>query len=269
MHDWEEGTVEYGGVTLRYLRAGEGPPVVLAHGMTDSAECWVAVAAELATDHTVVAYDARAHGRSAAPEAGYTSADLASDLAGLCGALGLDRPVLIGHSMGAETCALAEANHPGLARALVLEDPPWRDAPVDQAVLDGVTAWLEGLHRHDRATLIAQERAQGREWPEDEWEPWAEAKLRVSPRIVRWYRSVRIDWREAAARISCPALLIAGDPALGGIVDAAVGAEFKRLVPQGQVVTIAGAGHSVRREQREAYLRAVRAFLAQVEGSQA
>lgn len=265
MRDWAEGTVEHAGVSLRYLRAGEGPPLVLAHGMTDSAECWTALADDLSRDHTVVAYDARAHGRSAAPETGYTSADLAGDLAGLCAALGLERPVLMGHSMGAETCAVAAAGNPGLARAVVLEDPPWRSAERDPAEIEAVAAWLEGLHRHDRASLIATERAQqGSSWPDDEWEPWAEAKHRVSPRISEWFRGVRVDWRPVAAAIACPALMIAGEPALGGIIDAATAAEIERLMPRGRVVTIAGAGHSVRRDQRAAYLAAVRAFLAEV-----
>ena len=265
MRDWTEGRVELGGVSLRYLRGGEGPPIVLAHGVSDSAECWGAVAEDLAADHTVVAYDARFHGRSAAPESGHGSGDLADDLAGLCAALGLERPVLMGHSMGAETCAVAAAANPGLARALLLEDPPWRSGERDPAEIDAVVAWLEGLHRHDRAALIAMERAQGRDWPDDEWGPWAEAKHRVSPRIGEWVRGLRGDWRAAAAALTCPTLVLAGDPALGGIVDAEVAAEIARLVPGGRVVTIAGAGHSVRRDRRAAYLGAVRAFLAEVE----
>ncbi len=264
MRDWAEGTLEHGGVALRYLRAGAGPPIVLAHGMADSAECWGAVAEDLAADHTVVAYDARAHGRSAAPESGYTSADPAADLVALCAALGLERPVLMGHSMGAETCAVAAAGNPGLARALVLEDPPWREGQPDPATVEAGTAWLEGLHRQDRAALVAMEQAQGRAWPADEWEPWAEAKHRVSPRITQWYRGLRIDWRSVAAKIPCPTLVLAGEAALGGMIDATLAAELDRLLPDGRVVTLAGAGHSIRRDQRGPYLAAVRAFLSAI-----
>lgn len=96
--DCTAGTVEANGTTLQYYRTGDGHPVVMAHGFTDNGRCWGRLVSDLAADYDVVAYDARAHGRSAAPETGYTVEDRVADLVGLVDALGLDDPILYGHS---------------------------------------------------------------------------------------------------------------------------------------------------------------------------
>lgn len=74
------------------------------------------------------------------------------------------------------------------------------------------------------------------------------------------------DWAEGsvAAAIACPAPVLAGEAGLGGVIAPPVAAAIGRLLPAGRVLTIAGARHSVRRDQRVAYLAAVRAFLAEI-----
>ena len=65
-------------------------------------------------------------------------------------------------------------------------------------------------------------------------------------------------------RVICPALLIAADPARGGMIDAESAAVFQSFVPQLRAITIAGAGHCVRYEQFDRYMDIVRGFLAGV-----
>ena len=124
------------GLTLHYTRTGGAkPPVVLAHGFSDDGLCWTPVAEALAADYDVVMVDARGHGRSAAPEQGYGSADHATDLAGVIRALGLKRPAVLGHSMGAASTLVLAGMYPDLPRAILLEDPPpwWTPAAVQEA----------------------------------------------------------------------------------------------------------------------------------------
>ncbi|HVK02732.1 MAG TPA: alpha/beta fold hydrolase, partial [Armatimonadaceae bacterium] len=73
MADWTTGYVEGSdGLRFHYARTGGGgPPVVLAHGFSDDGSCWTPVARALAPEYDVVMVDARGHGLSDAPEAGY------------------------------------------------------------------------------------------------------------------------------------------------------------------------------------------------------
>ena len=129
MAELVSGDVVVNGVKIHYHRTGgDKPPVVLAHGITGNGLCWTRLAQALEGEYDLVMYDTRGHGLSDAPETGYASEDHAADLAGLVEALSLERPVLIGHSMGAGNVAMTVATYPDLARCTVLEDPPWRAA---------------------------------------------------------------------------------------------------------------------------------------------
>jgi pimeloyl-ACP methyl ester carboxylesterase len=78
-------------------------------------------------NYDLIMPDARGHGLSEAPEAGYDDEDRAADLAGFIQALELGRPALIGHSMGAATTAVMAVRYPEQVCCMVLEDPAWFD----------------------------------------------------------------------------------------------------------------------------------------------
>jgi pimeloyl-ACP methyl ester carboxylesterase len=69
-------------------------------------------------------------------------------------------------------------------------------------------------------------------------------------------------WREVVSAIACPILLITADNERGALVTPQVAAEAQSLSPALELVHIAGAGHSIRREAFHAYLEAVEGFLA-------
>lgn len=134
--------VESGGVVLRGAREGEGPAVVLAHGLTAHRDLVVHGSRALArAGHEVIRYDARGHGASdAGPEGGYVYEQLADDLDAVVTATGVDRPVLAGHSMGAHTIA-----------ALALRDPSrWAGIVAIGPASVGVPLGAESLANWDR-----------------------------------------------------------------------------------------------------------------------
>ena len=88
------------GVTLHYLSAGEGKPVILIPGWSQTAEEWKFQITHLADTHRVFAMDMRGHGRSEKPDHGYRIARLAADLHDLIRVHGLRDVTLVGHSMG-------------------------------------------------------------------------------------------------------------------------------------------------------------------------
>jgi pimeloyl-ACP methyl ester carboxylesterase len=87
---------------------GDGPAVVLVHGITESSDSWAPVTERLATQHRVVTLDLRGHGRSGQAER-YDLEAMAGDVAAVVDALGLDRPHLVGHSLGGIVVSAAGA----------------------------------------------------------------------------------------------------------------------------------------------------------------
>ena len=268
MAAWQSGDIVVNGLTLHYTRTGGAkPPVVLAHGFSDDGLCWTPVAEALAADYDVVMVDARGHGRSAAPEQGYGSADHAADLAGVIRALGLKRPAVLGHSMGAASTLVLAGLYPELPRRSCWKTRlrggsrlrlgcPSHDNPLS------VLGIIE-LKRKTREELIAHARSGSPTWPEAELGPWADAKLRFSFNILTADEPAAVDWPATVRRITCPALLITADPALGALVTPESAADLQALAPQTRIAHIAGAGHSIHREQFARYIEIVRAFMAE------
>jgi len=109
--------------TLRVLRWGRGPRSAIAvHGITASAACWQPVARELPADWSLFAVDLRGRGHSAGLPGPYGFGRHIADLAATVDGLGLDRPVLAGHSLGAYLALLTTSAHPGMFGGLLLVD---------------------------------------------------------------------------------------------------------------------------------------------------
>ena len=129
-----------GDLRFHYVQWGQhGVPIVCVTGITANAFCFQAFADGLANDHRVIAYDVRGRGDSDKPEHGYSVAIHADDLAKLIDAWGLERPIVLGHSMGAFVALYFAAHYPDKLSKLILVDagaePPWKS-------MDERPAWL-------------------------------------------------------------------------------------------------------------------------------
>jgi pimeloyl-ACP methyl ester carboxylesterase len=108
------------GLRLHYQQLGDGPDVVLVHGLTGNLAVWhLQLVPALAERFRVLTYDLRGHGHSDTPPAGYSPDDMAGDLLALLDALGLERPVVVGHSYGADIALYHAANHPDRVREVI------------------------------------------------------------------------------------------------------------------------------------------------------
>lgn len=267
MPEFAQHRITVNHVSLNYYRAGNGPPVILVHGLTDYALYWSALARALARDYDVVMYDSRGHGASDPSPTDYSLDTLAADLAGMIGSLELTRPAVIGHSMGAATAAIAAAVNPGLFRAMVLEDPPWRsavaaDAPDMAAVRDAWRADLHMMKSMEYAALLARGRAETPGWSEEDYRQWADSKIAVNPAALDVLPSFQRMWPDDVRRIACPLLLLTGEPERGALVDPGAEAIIRQIQPGARIARLSGVGHQVRRGAFDSYLREVRAFLA-------
>jgi N-formylmaleamate deformylase len=269
---WMTGTVTTDGTNLHYYRSGgEKPPIVLLHGITDDGLCWSPVAEELSGDYDLILVDLRGHGKSDAPETGYEYITMAAESSGLITGLGLENPIVIGHSLGAMVAMTLASLNPDLPQAIILEDPPafWRPdppSPEEVEMREGMKGWLNDLKRKTRNDLLDIARSENPTWSDSEIGPWADSKHRFSLRITQLLdpqMSVPANLPTLLGQITCPVLLITADPELGAILTDADVAELHKFIPQLERVHIPGAGHNIRREQFSRYMEILHAFLSQ------
>ena len=273
MAPYPAGDVSANGISLHYYRSTpyeNAPSVVLLHGLTDNGLCWTRLADALCDRYDVIMPDTRGHGFSDKPEEGYGIIERAADVAGLIDALGLDRPVLMGHSLGGQAATAVAGLYPELVRGIILEDPAWFER---QESLEEMHAkaeeWGAGL-RHsqglERAALIAECQQNNPTWAQEEIEPWADAHSQMSPQaLVKILTTFTGDsWRGFLRQAQCPILLITAEPQRGSIITPEMVAEAARLWKDGREAHIPDAGHCIHREQFAPVLAAVEAFLREV-----
>ncbi|TMB94840.1 MAG: alpha/beta hydrolase [Chloroflexi bacterium] len=134
-----DGWLERDGVGLHYVEwrpdanAGGERPLLLLHGLSSNARYWDRLAGKLG-GHRIVALDQRGHGLTGRPphdpraSGGYGMDELLDDAAAVINDLGLDMPVVVGHSWGATIALELVGTHPGLAAGLVFIDGPVQSA---------------------------------------------------------------------------------------------------------------------------------------------
>jgi pimeloyl-ACP methyl ester carboxylesterase len=125
-------------------KAPQSPPLVLVNGWTGDHGIFTPQIAHFGQTRRVVAVDLRGHGASDAPEQEYTLAGFADDIAWQCAQLGLQKPVVIGHSFGGAVVLELCGRYPELASGMVMIDSivmapaGLRDSPDLQRLLDGI-----------------------------------------------------------------------------------------------------------------------------------
>jgi len=267
----QSGYANANGIRIHYHRTGgDKPSMVLAHGFSDNGLCWMGIVPALQDDYHVIMYDARGHGLSDAPESGYSTDDHVEDLAGLIRFLELEKPVLMGHSMGAGTVAWTIARYPDIARAAILEDPGLHrhtQQPVSEeelkAMIDQRRAEVlkrKSMTRQQLMELAMTEVHPG--WRQEEYGPWAESKQQLSPNVVQFSRSFGRSWiGDAFAKTRIPVLILKQDTDEAGRKR---DHEVAGLLPGGKLVHVEGAGHNIRRDRYEATVEILKHFLAGV-----
>jgi pimeloyl-ACP methyl ester carboxylesterase len=263
-------TIRLGSLALHAQEWGTPghPGLVLLHSLAAHAHWWDWAAPYWADRFHVVALDFRGHGGSdhVQPPA-YAFTDHVDDVAGALAALGLEQPVVIGHSLGAYVGALLAATSPDRVRAVVIADmlTGWTD---DFAAFARRQAHRPSPLFATREDAAARFRLQ----PADTAAPDAHVRhlgaMGVRPTATG-------DWRLAfdpgvflhppvdpwpfLPRVACPALVVCGAASTLMPPDAAE--RVAAALPRGRAVVIAGAYHHVNVDAPEAFARAVSRFL--------
>jgi N-formylmaleamate deformylase len=269
MPHWSSKEIDVNGIRFHYVRTGNGqrPPLVLVHGRTDNGMCWAKTARNLEEQYDIIMPDSRGHGLSARTQPD-EEVDNAGDLAGLIQVLGLDHPIIAGHSMGATSASELGARFPDLPRALILEDPPWRnphplEKPPGEGRASSFIGWEKTLIGKSLGELVTEYQSQYPTWDPEVLQAWCLGKTQLDHNFMSVKRLSRMNWQDIVKGISCPTLLITADQP-GGIVSDETA---RTVVSMNQFIThvhISGTGHHIRFENYRDYYAAFTSFLAKV-----
>lgn len=268
------GTFERGGLEFNYETMGDpgAPPVVLLHGFTGESRNWYPVMRGLADRYFVVAPDLRGHGRSAAPEGteAYAIEEYAADLGALFDHLGIELAAVVGSSFGGMVALQFSTTWPDRVAALCVSD-----ASPAYASDRYTPEFAEREGGIDRAEAVVRERGPG------ELGRRRAATVR-DPRMARAIREQaarmsRDGWLGAAHarrtrpdlipvlrdRLTMPVLICTGD-------EDPVRSAFQVMreeLPGARAVTFLETGHGVPMIRPEQFVKALVAFLEDVEAS--
>ncbi|HEY9366945.1 alpha/beta hydrolase [Streptomyces sp.] len=264
--EWQERTVVRDGVALAVRDGGgDGPPVVLLHGLAGHAGEWDATARLLRPRHRVVAVDQRGHGASDRRPADVSRAAYVGDVVAVLDALGIDRAVLVGQSLGGHTALLTVAAHPARAAALVLvEASPGGPHPEGPDHVGGwLDSWPAPFASREAAVSFLGGGAVGEGWAAgleeraDGWWPRFDRDVMVGALAENTTRSWWDEWQ----RVACPALAVLGQDSF---VDGDEAAEMLDRRPDTYAASVPGTGHDLHLERPDALHALLAGFLADV-----
>jgi pimeloyl-ACP methyl ester carboxylesterase len=248
---------------IMVTRAGEGPALVMIHGITSGRWTWEPVIEHLAKRYELFVYDQRGHGSSMKPNHGYGLHDYATDLDLVLDHFGIERPLIIGHSLGGMVTLEWAIGQPDRAKALVIEDSPMRrGGPDTPELFEGWLALNAMTPEEAEAALLAK-------FPD--LDPVI-AKHRATS-ITSTARSVLTELREGMAGqngasvigtysgITSPTLLVYGDVDFGGMVPESDAESFSATLPNGEAAFIVDGDHNLHLNKPQAFLDVVLPFL--------
>ena len=245
------------GGTIAYEVSGDGPLVVLAHGMGDSRAAYRFVVPHLvAAGYRVAAVDLRGHGESSADWPAYTRTDIAGDLIAVIRHLG-GPAVLVGHSVSGGAATIAAAQAPELVHGLVEVAPFTRKQTVRLGDLR-VRRYRAGLGRLLATALLGSVKWWHRyldlAFPGPKPADWNEQLERIAANlgepgrmraVQQMGRSAPVDAGAQLANVRCPVLIVEGSLDPDWADPRAEGQAIVAAMPAGRarLETIEGAGH--------------------------
>lgn len=251
---------------------GPGRPLLLVHGLNAHAGIWRHIARDLqgAAGRHLVAVDLRGHGASDQPATGYKLEDYTEDMAALIQALGLQRPVVLGLSLGARVAIYLAATHPNQVGGIGVGDIGAAFTPEQLA---GLTARMNAypFAGTDRAQYRAAFAQCYPTLPKDTADLWFDTAVQLGPQGGYQWNAARHAVLETVARwndtevvgklgnIRCPVLLLKGGAS--GTMSADQAQLLLQKIPGAKLQVLEGLGHHVSLEGPRVYLEAVAGLL--------
>lgn len=248
---------------IAYEQAGRGSTaLVLVHGNWASRRWWLPTLQRLAPGYRAVAFDLRGCGMTSGPDHGYTMSEHTADLWEFLNALGIERAVLVGHSLGGAIVTQFALQWPERVQALVLVDT----APADGMQIDPSVyrqlPFLKGnrwlvAHALDTIMPRIQDAALRDALIDDAMRIRLAAVLGNSRAVERW------NVVPVLHRLQMPTLIVHGSD--DQLVPLGHAQRWRQWLPNSQLVTIQRCGHSPNVERPDVFARALFEFLSRLD----
>lgn len=252
---------------LAYRTGGDGGmATIFIHGYSMSLDVWDRVFDLLPAGFRGYAYDLRGFGRSGGA-ATYTLEDHVADLFGFMDALGIERAVLIGHSLGANIGQMALVAEPQRVEAFVMSNGPARNRPAPDPVAGMVAERIKAYGTIDQNRHVLQQRMgkyfDPRNVTADELNRFVEIGARSKTEALRQtlqglYSHPAIPPEKFAAYRG-PVLIV--DAEMDRMTPLEAAEPLRQVLPQSELVTIAGSGHSPMWEKPDVWAETVFGWL--------
>ena len=257
--------VDVDGLRIAYEIAGDGPPLVLAHGAFGDSREWRPQLDGLSDAFTVVAWDAPGCGRSDDPPDAFFMADFADCLAGFIDALGLVEPHVGGLSFGGALALGFFERHPQTPASLILMSAyaGWAGSLPPEVVAERVRIFETYLTRppEEIAREFAEQLFTGDVPPSVAEEAIAMmAEFRPAGLRAMADALAGADLRDVLPRIDVPVLMLYGEEDVRS--PPAVAEAIHAAIPHAELVLLAGAGHQCNLEVADRVNAEIRAFLS-------
>jgi pyruvate dehydrogenase E2 component (dihydrolipoamide acetyltransferase) len=263
-----ETWIETGPHRVHVLTVGDGPPLVLLHGLGGSLMTWQGVADPMSVRNRVILVDLPGHGASSAPDPGecdYSPIALARAIADTIAAVCDEPAVVAGHSLGGAVAALVATASPQLVARLVLIDPAGAGDDADPELMrlieaeatDAGSREILELFFHDRALVTSTGVAEHSRMLA---QPGVHAAVRAVARSTFDGAVQRLDVRDTLADIDVPVLIIWG--AEDRVFHVSQADALSVANPHAEVRIVTGTGHVPHLERPDAVAALIDAFLA-------
>ncbi len=256
----------------------EGTPLAFVHGFSNDAHVWDDIVPVVAPHYRVLCLDLRGHGDSACdPDGAYDLDSMTGDLECVFDALGIQRLVLVGHSLGGRVSMSFAGRHPEKMAGLVIVDTgPEHDPRGTTRIsmdmqnsahsFDSIAEYEHVLARQYPVTPQRTLARLAREWLRET--PDGRFELKLDPNMMkgrtqgsaeelqkRSREDAKLLWH-ALEKLPCPALVVRG--AASDILDPDTADKMvDEVIPNGELAVIDRAGHSVMLDNPEGFERAL------------
>jgi pimeloyl-ACP methyl ester carboxylesterase len=248
-------TLDRDGVKIYYEVHGDGPAILLTHGYSATSQMWQGQVEALSKDHKLVIWDMRGHGRSDSPDdlSEYSEAKTVADMAALLDAVGAEKAVIGGLSLGGYMSLAFHLKHPDRTQALLIIDtgPGYKN---DEARAGWNRTSLKTAERYETDGLKVLETGSAER---------RQAQHRSAKGLALAARGM-LTQRDAGVITSLPDIRVPSIVVVGS-EDApflAASDYMASKIPGARKEVIEGAGHAANIDKPEAFNAAITGFLA-------
>lgn len=274
---FKQERVQINGFNMNVYKGGSGTPVVLLHGMGESALMWEPIMKALSPKYTLIVPDLRGGGLSDAPETGYTKAEMAGDVKALMDHYGIAKADIVGHDIGLMVAYAFAAKFPAMTTKLVVMDAFLPGVGPGDDIYNSPDIWHFRFYGKNAENLV---KGREKQYLDHLWTSFSAdpktfpdakknyfAKQYAAPGHMRaamaWFKAFPQDAKDnkefAKTTLTMPVLSIGGEKAMG----APLAATMKLVAPHAQGVTLKNTGHWLMEENPSATIEALEKFLNQ------